>query len=232
MASEKTFSIDQALVHGWENMKKHFWFLLGVIGITMVISMIFSFAMDPLKNHLSETIPAIGYYLLTIVDAIITTIIGIGIVKIYLKITDNETPEYSDLYRHTKYFWKYLATSILLALLVVAGLILLIFPGIYWGIKYRFAPFLVIDQNMGIMESFRKSNEMTTGVMWSLLAFTWASLVVIAIGCLVLLVGVIPAAWIAGLANIFIYRQLAGKSKEKEEKTEEKKEPVETPVAA
>jgi len=216
MTEEKVLSLDQALSHGWEMMKKNFWFLLVVFVITVAVSMVFSFFSDPLSKHLHQTIPAVLYAVLMIMDCVVGLIITIGMRKIYLKIIDGIKPEFNDLYLHYKYFWRYLAVSLLYGLLVIAGLILLIFPGIYWAIKYRFAPILVIDQNTSVMESFHKSAEMTKGVMWSLFAFDWITLIIVMIGFLVIFVGIIPAAFVVSLANIFIYRKLAGKSKAKE----------------
>ena len=67
-------------------------------------------------------------------------------------------------------------------LIVLAGFILLIIPGIIWSIKYQYMIYLVIDKNMGIRESMKLSAAMTDGVKWDLLAFEFITGIINVLG--------------------------------------------------
>ena len=92
--------------------------------------------------------------------------------------------------------------------MVAVGLILLIIPGIYLAIKYQFFSFLIVDKNMGIMESFKKSEEMTQGVKMNLLLFSLALAGINILGALVFLVGLIVTIPTTVMATVYVYRKL------------------------
>ena len=52
-------------------------------------------------------------------------------------------------------FWRYLAVNFLFLLIILGGLLLLVIPGIVWSVKYQFAPFLIVDRNLGLKEAFQ-----------------------------------------------------------------------------
>jgi hypothetical protein len=65
-----------------------------------------------------------------------------------------------------KTWWKLILLVIAIGVLVVAGLILLIWPGLYIGSRLALAPYLLIDQNKGITESMNASWALTKGRAW------------------------------------------------------------------
>ena len=70
---------------------------------------------------------------------------------------------------YTYIFWKYLFGGILLILIVVAGLVLFIIPGIYLALRFVFVPVILIDKETTIKEAFKKSTDLTKGTKWKLL---------------------------------------------------------------
>ena len=66
-------------------------------------------------------------------------------------------------------FWRFTWTSILYLLIVLGGFTLLIIPGIVWGIRYVFAPFLVIMEGISGREALSSSKAITTGRMGGIL---------------------------------------------------------------
>jgi len=57
------------------------------------------------------------------------------------------------------FFWCYLGVTILSAILIIGGLILLIIPGIYMLRRYYLAQYYLIDRNLGVLETMRVSKE-------------------------------------------------------------------------
>jgi hypothetical protein len=60
-------------------------------------------------------------------------------------------------------FWRYIWTGILYFLIVLGGMFLLIIPGIIWGTRYIFAPYLVIMEGIGGREALSRSKAITKG---------------------------------------------------------------------
>jgi uncharacterized membrane protein len=50
--------------------------------------------------------------------------------------------------------------------------VLLIVPGIIFGLMFMFSTFLVIDRELGPIEALKESNHITHGHKWRLLGFS------------------------------------------------------------
>jgi len=88
--------------------------------------------------------------------------------------------------------------NLLTIAIVVAGIFLLIIPGIIFAIKLIFVPFLVMDKNLDPVEAVKESWRMTKGYGWTIFAMAFVSIFIIFGGLLLLLLGVIPAAmWVS-----------------------------------
>lgn len=90
-----------------------------------------------------------------------------------------------------KRFLGFLWTSILTGLIVGGGLLLFVVPGIIWGLRYFFAPFLFLSEGVSGRAALRRSAELTRGVRWVLLARFY---VVTIIGAVIGLLQLIPFA--------------------------------------
>lgn len=57
--------------------------------------------------------------------------------------------------------------GVLGGLIVALGLVLLIIPGLVFGVWFTFAGFLVVVEGLGAIESLKKSKEMVSGIFWA-----------------------------------------------------------------
>ena len=96
--------------------------------------------------------------------------------------------------------------SILLGLMVMVGLLLFIVPGIWLGLKYGQAMTALVDRNCGVIEAFKCSSKITEGHKAKLMLLGSAALGIILAGLLALVVGVVFAYPVAGLAWVLGYR--------------------------
>jgi uncharacterized membrane protein len=67
-----------------------------------------------------------------------------------------------------RFFWRYTWTWILYFLIVLGGVILLIVPGIIWGVRYSLAPYAVIIENLGAKQALSRSRALTKGKGFSI----------------------------------------------------------------
>lgn len=191
----KTFSIKEAFRAGWEKWKEH----KKVITIATLIMVILEILSDD-RTH--------GIGVIAFLFFLVSLAIDMGWLKMLLRTTHGEMPKVSDLTDHIHLIWKYLAVSIVVILIVVGGLILLIVPGVYWALKYAFAPLLVLDKELPIKEALRKSGEMTDGIKWKLLGFLILVGFVSASGVIALGFGLLITIPVATLAFLSVYKKL------------------------
>jgi len=85
-------------------------------------------------------------------------------------------------------------------LLILAGLILLIIPGIIASIWFLFAGYVAVLQRRSLIETLRQSRRLTQGVFWPLLG-RWL-LIILLVGALGLIISGIALA--GPLANALL----------------------------
>ncbi len=154
----KTFSDGEAILFGWKTMKSNLLFFIGVL----LVVILFSVIPDVMRNLMKEKLK-LASILVTIIFGILQIIVGMGLVKIVLKFCSNEKPGFSTLFSCIPLFLKYLFGTLLYALIVLGGFILLLIPGVIWGIRFQYAPYLIIDKGMGPVEALKKSSQITKG---------------------------------------------------------------------
>lgn len=101
---------------------------------------------------------------------------------------------------------------VLTQLMVIAGIIALIIPGIIFGIVYSFAPYIVLERGFGPIAALKESATLTRGIRMELL---WAALVlamVTILGLLFFIVGFLFTAPLAALGHVYLYRQAVAKA--------------------
>lgn len=200
------FSIQESLKAGWQIWKQNVWFLVGVTFVLFFLPGIPSYIADsPQSSGALDTILIVAGWVLSL-------LMSIGMIKITLAFVDGKKPVWQELFRHYLYLAKYVIASILYGLIVAAGLILFIIPGIYLALKYQFAIYLVVDKNLGIFEAFGQSGKMTAGVKWPLLGWFIVQALLNLVGALLFGVGLLITAPVTMLAYAKIYRQLGNPS--------------------
>jgi uncharacterized membrane protein len=205
MANDR-FSKKEAIKFGWEVMKNNFVFFLFFLIVAWVLSGGISVIGNPRlgPNHLFFP------FFFGVLGWVVSIFISMAVIKIGLRLSaaPGETAEVSDVWSGYPFFLNYLVGSILYGLIVLAGFILLIVPGIIWGIKYSFFGYLIIDRGMGPVEALKRSGEITKGYKWDLfllgLLFFGISLLGV-LACIVGLFAAIPTIWVA---HAYVYRRL------------------------
>jgi uncharacterized membrane protein len=205
------FSTGSALRFGWETFKKRPWFFVGSTVVILLASGLidaFSSGVDAVVGGSAEQPSIVG----TVVNLGLGTLLGMGATAFYLAAHDN--PEAVDLSAlwHPQPFWKYLGASILYALAIVVGLVLLIVPGIMFALMFMFTTFIVIDRGLGPIEAMKESNRITYGHKWTLLGFTLMLVLINLLGVIALVVGLLVSIPVSSLAVAHAYRVLGGRT--------------------
>jgi uncharacterized membrane protein len=197
---KKTIDIIGSIKKGWDVFKQRPWFMIGAIIITIAASFIAEAALRQFNG--------VGYTLVTLLNFAFQTLVGMGLTFVTLAVYDGKGVSYKDWFTPAPQFFKYLGVIILTMLAIMGGLILLIVPGIIAMIGLMFAPYLVIDKDMGTIEALKKSWEMSRGNRWSIFGLILALLVLNIIGMIALGVGLLVTIPVSSLAMVYVYRTL------------------------
>jgi hypothetical protein len=161
--------IGEAISYGWNSMKENVGFFVLVFLIFWVVEGAFYGIGGAFIKYPVVTI------ILYIIGWLLAIFIQMSVVNITLRLNKGGEPDFKDIYSAYPYFGKFILAAVLYGLLVLAGLILFVIPGIYWAIKYHFFGYFVIGQNMDPLDALKRSGEITKGSRWSLLVLFIAS---------------------------------------------------------
>lgn len=187
----------------WQKARKHLWFVvLSALGV-LVVTGIFNIS-DSNKEELSAI-----ESLLSLVGFIVSIFVHVGVIRLALKLLDDVRGGVQDFLPTWRIFWHLLLGGVLYGLVVGFGTLLLIFPGVIWGLRYGQMFYLVVDRDMGPIEAMKMSAKMTYGYKKRLFLVCLVSIGVVIVGALVLLVGLLVALPMVVLAWAYIYRKLS-----------------------
>jgi len=145
---------------------------------------------------------------LIIAQWFVSIVFIMGAIKVCLKCVDNEEPSFNDLYQSTPLFLKYFFGHVLYGLVVTIGFLLLVIPGIYWGMKYFLIPYYIIDKRVGPLEAFVLSGKATIGAKWNLFGLVLVLVFINLLGALALGVGLLITTPLTLLCYTAAYRKL------------------------
>lgn len=202
--AEKKLAISEAVGFGWKTALNNLGFFVALFIIVALIYIVPGW----LKEATKVTAPLLSV-VIGLVSFVLIVVVKLGLLKISLRFVDNEKGRFEDLWAYFHLFFKFLGTSIIYGLIVLAGLILLIVPGIIWAIQFGFFPYFMVEKNSGPMEALKKSSEITKGNKWNLFLLGLLLIGINILGALCLLIGLIVTAPLSMLAVAFIYRKLS-----------------------
>ncbi|MFA6098207.1 MAG: DUF975 family protein [Patescibacteria group bacterium] len=191
----KQVDVGKAIAYGWSEVKKNFWYFVGLAVIVIVIESIGS---GP-KEHRT-------YF--NVLGLFLGAWMACGFTTIVLDYYGGTKREITDVFTQVKDFWRVLGANILVGFIVLVGFIFLIVPGIYLGLRFIFTIPLIIDKNLGIGEAMERSSEMTKGIKMELFVFALTVIGVLLLGVICLGVGIFVAMPVVWLAYIYIYKTM------------------------
>jgi len=102
----------------------------------------------------------------------------VGMNLFFVNLARHDRADFGDLFRGFAIFPAAVTVSFTYGLIVTTGLVMLVIPGVIWGLTYIFAQYSVIDKKAGIKGSFARSSALTSGFKERLLpvAMLWVTL--------------------------------------------------------
>ena len=139
--------------------------------------------------------------------------VEVGFLQICLALCDGGKPTYADAFTQLTLGPKFLAGQMLYLLMIVIGLLLLVVPGIYLGVRYALFGFCLATGETNLMRSFQRSAILSTGSKTYLLWILVFLLVLNVLGASLLGIGLFITVPLSVLMMTTIYRQLNTRSR-------------------
>jgi hypothetical protein len=213
--ARKYFNFSDVLDYGWRVMKANLWFFVGLGCVFLIVTYLPIIAKGVLKTlNLPEASDTTLAILLQVLGVVINIVVTIGLIKIALSFCDEQKPPFATLFDAWDCFWRYIGAAILYGLITMAGLILLIVPGIIWAVKFSLCYYFVIDKGLGPIEALKASSRTTMGAKWRLFGFGIVCGLINLLGLFCLIVGIFATYPTVLVASALVYRQLSAQTPE------------------
>jgi uncharacterized membrane protein len=153
---------------------------------------------------------AIMATVLGFVAYVVSLWVRMGIIHGSVQAARGENVTASDFFLSWERVWEFVAGTLLYALIVGVGVILLIVPGIIWGLRYSMYGYYMVTEGAGPMEALQKSAAATNGHKGELFGLCLASAGVVILGALCLGVGLLWALPTVEIAWSAVFLELSG----------------------
>ena len=132
----------------------------------------------------------------------------VGLIHVCLALYDGEDPTFADGFTHLALGPKFLIGQTLYLLAVLVGLLLLVVPGVYLGVRYALFGFCITAGETDLVRSFQQSAILSTGVQGYLLRVFVVLFVLNVVGASLLGIGLFITVPLTLLMMSAVYRQL------------------------
>lgn len=147
---------------------------------------------------------------LSIVGWLIAEFFMAGFTRAVLRAVRTNDASFGDFFAAGERFLPYIAMSFLKTLGILLGILMLIVPGIIVGLGFANAPFFVIDQKLGPIESLKASWDVSEGQKGNLFVLGLAEFGLMLLGLLACCLGMFVAVPVMMLARAIVYTKMSG----------------------
>jgi hypothetical protein len=195
------FDRNDAVRRGWNLALQNLGLVASIVAINASLSILHNSTRGPGPQSIGPTLIGI---LLQASQLAVT----IGGLSIFLRLYDRQPAKLRDIFDALPLFFHYLLALILYSLLVAAGFVLLIVPGVIWAIRYGFFPFFVVDKKLDPIAALRASRRLAEGHTPDLFWFGLLLFAIDLLGALALGIGLLITIPTTAFAAIHAYRCL------------------------
>ncbi len=197
-------SVGEALRAGWDTFRaRPLFFILAtlVVGVVSAIS-------SSIVQNVQDTAGFGAVLLVSLLDFALQSFIYIGLYRIALRAVDAPGSLSARDAWAPRYFPSFAVASILYSILIVAGLIALIVPGLILASVFFFTFYPIVERGAGPLEAFSISRRITRGSRMQVFLLILAITLINILGALVLGVGLLVSLPVGAIASAYAYRRL------------------------
>lgn len=199
---ESKFSISEVCSTSWQRTKAQIWVLAGLlIGMTIISFTLSAFAM-PMQSSI------VGLIVTNLISVIISCIFVLGYIKNIFQALDGEEPQFSAYGQQARKIITFFVAYLFMSIIIIFGFCLFIIPSIYLGLRLQFFMAFIVEEDAGIIESLKRSWEITRGQVMSLFWLMLAMIGFFLLGVILLGIGVFVAIPLIYMMLCYAFRKL------------------------
>ena len=188
----------------WKGLISQIWLLAGLlIGYTIIYSLLLLFAMPATGEIIS-----VRGIIVVCLNILLSCLFMMGYLRNCLQTLDREEPQFSAYGQVTHILPRFLPASIIYAVIIAIGFALFFLPGLYLSLRFQFFIASMVDEDTGVIESFRRSWTITKGHTVQLLIVMLIQLLLSFIGMIALFIGIFVAIPLIILMYACTYKKL------------------------
>ena len=173
----------------WKGLISQIWLLTGLlIGFTIIFSLLLLFAI-PLKGEALSISGILALFVCLLFGGLFI----MGYLRNCLQTIDGEEPQFSAYGQVSGKLLKFLIAYILFLVITTIGFALFIFPGVYLFLRFQFFFASMVDEDTGLITSFKRSWTITKGQTARLFVLMLITLLVFLIGMITVFIGIFVA---------------------------------------
>jgi uncharacterized membrane protein len=128
-----------------------------------------------------------------------------GVAYVFLLGTRNERVEVKQMFAVFRNYGNAVLAKILEATIIIIGLVFLIIPGIVFGCKLAFVPYLIVERKMDAVAAVKESWRMTRGHAWKVFWISVLAMFIALLGLVLFGIGIIVSIIWIRLASATLY---------------------------
>ena len=203
MVNHRPISMRHAFDFAWPAFKKHFALftavLLTIFGAWVVLE---------IAVIAGQRFGILLWAVMHLAFLIFFAGMELGLLQICRALRDGKAPAFAETFAYLRLGPKFLAAQILYLLMVVIGLLLLVVPGVYLGVRYALWGFCFADGERNLLRCFQQSAIRGKGATSALLWILVTLLVLNLLGASLLALGLSITVPLSVLVMTDVYRQL------------------------
>ncbi len=182
--------------HALQSFAAH---LAPLLGIGLVVAGVVALASHLTHTHSGLALVGLG------LGAFVATPLKWGFYTLCLDAARGGRVDAANLIRVQDNYREIVIAGVICTLLVVAGLILLVLPGIFVYTRLQFVPYLVVEEKLDAVDAIRESFRLTRGLEGTILGIIVAGLLASGLGLAMLGLGLVPALiwWDLAMASLY-----------------------------
>ena len=199
------FSVRDSLLYGWRTFQDALPFFVGIAALILGISFILGFVSDELTRAGAD-----GWsFAVDALSLLVAFAVEAGFIALLLSVYDRKQYRYKNFSVSVPTILRYIAASVLYALIVLLGLVLLVVPGLVWAVTYGFYGYAVVDKGLSAAEALSYSRAITKGKRWRIFALSAFVIAANMAGMMFFGIGLLITIPITALAWTRAYRALS-----------------------
>lgn len=197
MSTDTDWQIGQVLKTAMEKQVGFKWSYMAPFLIYLIITSVIAVLQDATVG----TGEGVAATLTQVIVNILVYPLGIGLGLLGIRRAAGKDTPLSTLWEPYSQLIPLIVMLVLMGLLIVGGFFLLVLPGIYLAVAYSFAPYLIVEKNMGVWEALETSRKAITTYWWRYFGLLLIAVLLCIVGTIPLFIGLI---WVLPILAIAI----------------------------